>query len=379
MIFILFLGDKTIYLWSMRRSFLGILLLPLLAITACGEKREEAAVTRTDMVEAVYSSVELQPVNEYKVNASVSGYISELHVKEGDEVKAGDILFVLVNDPVKMTQENARLSYELARQSLQGESNVLDELKLELRSARLKVKNDSMNYARLKALREQNAVSQFEADNAQLAFEVSSDNLENLKKKLRRTERELEVQLGQSRNNLNMSELRTGDYVIRSNINGKVFQLNKEKGEFVNMQEAIAVLGDKQDFKLEMLIDEVDISKVMLGQKVLVTLEAYENKVFEARINRIAPRMDDRTQTFTVEASFVKSPPRLYMGLTGEGNIVINEKGKALVIPREFLQPGNKVDTDKGTITVKTGLSNWSYVEILSGLNEGDKIYKPKQ
>ena len=176
-----------------------------------------------------------------------------------------------------------------------------------------------------------------------------------------------------------MSELRTGDYVIRSNINGKVFQLNKEKGEFVNMQEAIAVLGDKQDFKLEMLIDEVDISKVMLGQKFLVTLEAYENKVFEARINRIAPRMDDRTQTFTVEASFVKSPPRLYMGLTGEGNIVINEKGKALVIPREFLQPGNKVDTDKGTITVKTGLSNWSYVEILSGLNEGDKIYKPKQ
>jgi multidrug efflux pump subunit AcrA (membrane-fusion protein) len=155
--------------------------------------------------------------------------------------------------------------------------------------------------------------------------------------------------------------------------------LNKEKGEYVNMQETMAILGDKDRFKLEMLIDEVDISKVMIGQKVMVTLEAYENNVYEARIDRIAPRMDDRTQTFRVEASFVKSPPRLYMGLTGEGNIVINEKGKSLVIPREFLQPGNKVVTENGTITVKTGLSNWSFIEVLSGLKEGDKIYKPKK
>ena len=66
------------------------------------------------------------------------------------------------------------------------------------------------------------------------------------------------------------------------------------------------------------------------------------------------------------------------MGLTGEGNIVINEKGSALVIPREYLQPGNKVETEKGMVTVKTGLSNWSYIEILSGLSENQVIYKPK-
>ena len=361
----------------MRKLLFGNLVLILLV--SCSENRDESKVIRMDMVEAVYSSVILRPVNEYKVNASVSGYISELRIKEGDEVKTGDILFVLVNDPAKMTQENARLSYELARQTLEGESNILDELKIEIRSLRLKVRNDSLNYVRLKALREQNAVSQFEADNARLAFEISSDNLENLKKKFKRTERELKVQLGQSKNNLSVSELRTGDYVIRSNIHGRVFQLSKEKGEFVNMQESLAILGDKDRFKLEMLIDEVDISKVRIGQKIVVTLEAYENNVYEARINRIAPRMDDRTQTFTVEASFVKSPPRLYMGLTGEGNIVINEKGKALVIPREFLLPGNKVDTENGTQTVKTGLSNWSYIEVLTGLKEGEKIYKPKQ
>jgi HlyD family secretion protein len=362
-----------------RTIFSALSALLSLLIIACSDKREKGSVTRKDMVEAVYSSVQLLPVNVYKVNASVAGYISELPVKEGDEVHIGDPLFVLVNDPVKMSQENARLSYTLAKQSLEGESTILDELKLEWKSLRLKVKNDSLNYMRLRTLREQNAVSQVDLDNAQLMFEVSQTSLENLRNKIKRTERELKVQLGQSLNNLNVSQLRTGDYVIRSTINGKVFQINKEKGELVSMQEVLAILGDNEQFKLEMLIDEVDISRVEIGQKVLITLEAYENRVFEARIARIAPRMDDRTQTFKVEASFVKAPKRLYMGLTGEGNIILNEKGNALVIPREFLLPGNKVETANGIVNVETGLSNWSFVEILSGLKEGDNIYKPKQ
>ena len=356
---------------------LSILFL-LLSLVACGKKKDEGVVIRTEMVEAVYSSVELQPLNVYKVNSSVSGYISAVLVKEGDNVKKGQVLFTMVNDPVRISQENARLGYELARQTLEGESSLLDELKLELRTARLKARNDSLNYARIKSLRDQNAASQLETDNSLLAYEVSSTNLENLRRKIRRTERELQVQLGQSRNNLNMSELRTSDYVIRSNIDGKVYQISKEPGEFVNMQEPLAVVGDQKKFKLEMLIDEVDISRISVGQKVLVTLEAYSNKVFEARLDRIAPRIDELTQTFKVEALFVAPPSRQYMGLTGEGNIVINEKGQALVIPREFLQPGNKVEMDKGVISVKTGLSNWSYIEILEGLKEGDKIYKEK-
>jgi hypothetical protein len=88
--------------------------------------------------------------------------------------------------------------------------------------------------------------------------------------------------------------------------------------------------------------------------------------------------MDDRSQTFTIEADFVKSPGKLYMGLTGEANIVIHEKKSALVIPREYLIAGNKVETESGIVRVETGLSNWSYVEILKGLKEGMVILKPE-
>jgi hypothetical protein len=79
-----------------------------------------------------------------------------------------------------------------------------------------------------------------------------------------------------------------------------------------------------------------------------------------------------------VEAIFERAPSNLYMGLTGEGNIVIQEKKKTLVIPRAYLQDGNKVETDDGLVVVKTGLSNWEFIEILSGIDEKTKIYKPE-
>jgi HlyD family secretion protein len=304
--------------------------------------------------------------------------LDEVAFREGDEVMIGEMLFIISNKPLQLNQQNAELNYQLIRDSYEGEANLIAEMKLELQSAKLKMLNDSVNYARVKNLYEDKALSKFELDNASLAYEISRNNYASMKKRIARKEKELKNQIAQSRNNADVSSLRTEEYVIKSNITGKVFQIVKEKGEFVSMQEPLAVIGDKDKFKLKMLIDEVDISKVSLGQKVLVTLEAFKNSVYEAKISRIAPKMDERTQTFKVEAEFTKLPKKLYMGLTGEGNIIIHEKNSALVIPREFLQAGNKVETDQGLVQIKTGLSNWSYIEVLEGIDENTIIYKPE-
>lgn len=355
-----------------------IFVLLVFFVVGCSEDRESIKPERKEMVEAVYSSVLVEPLNVYKINSSISGYLEEIKVREGDFAKTGDLLFVISNKPVQINQQNAELNYELLRVSYEGEANVLEEMRLDLKSAKLKMMNDSLNYARFKNLYEKNACTKMEFDNAMLGYEISKNTYASIKKRILRKEKELKNQLNQLKNTVNASALKTDDYFIRSSINGKVFQIFKEKGEYVSMQEPLAVVGDKSTFKLKMLIDEVDISKVKVGQKVLVTLEAFKSKVFEARITRIAPKMDERTQTFEVEAEFVKAPDQLYMGLTGEGNIVVREKRSALVIPREYLQGGNKVETDNGLVTVKTGLSNWSYVEILEGIDENTAIYKPQ-
>ena len=125
-------------------------------------------------------------------------------------------------------------------------------------------------------------------------------------------------------------------------------------------------------------VDEVDITKVKLGQTIVVALEAYKRKTFKAKVTRISPKMDAQTQTFEIEGSFIDAPDALFMGLTGEGNIVIVERKNALVIPLEYLIEENSVQTANGKVKVKIGSRSLSHVEILSGLNEGDVILKPE-
>lgn len=345
---------------------------------SCGKKRESIHPEYKDMMEAVYSSLTIQPDDEYRVNASIGGYLDQVLVKEGDFVKKGDLMFTISNKPIQLNQENAKLAMDLMRENYSGQANILEEMKLSLRSAQIKMSNDSVNFNRFVDLDKKNACSKVELDNARLAYQVSKNSYLALKTQLDRKQQELKNQLNQSKNNLDASASKTDDYYIKSNINGKVFQVNKEKGELVSLQEPIAILGDGSKFTIEMLIDEVDISEVELGQKVLVTLEAYGDKVFEANVTEIAPKMDEKTQTFKLKARFTKAPKKLYMGLSGEGNIVVREGVKALVIPADYLMPGNLVETDKGKIKVKVGLVNWDYVQILSGVDKNTLIYKPE-
>lgn len=347
-------------------------------IVSCGKKRESIKPHYENMIEAVYSSVTIQPVGEYKVNASISGYLDDVNIQEGDRVKKGDLLFVISNKPIQLNEQNAALAYELLKDSYSGQANVIDEMKLNMKSAQLKMQNDSTNYFRFIELDRKNACSKAELDNSRMLYQISKNNFLSLKTQISRKEVELRNQLNQSKNNLNASSLRTGDYFIKSNIDGKVFQINKEKGEMVSLQEPLAILGDNNKYSIEMLIDEVDISKVELGQKVLVTLEAYKNQVFEAILTEIPPKMDERNQTFKIKARFTKAPKKLYMGLTGEGNIVVKEGIKALVIPADYLLPGNMVETEQGKIKVTIGLTNWDFVQILSGIDQNTVIYKPE-
>jgi len=358
---------------------LRILVILSVFISGCGKKRDSIKPHYENMVEAVYASATIQPEGYYKVNASISGYLEEVHAREGDFVREGDLLYVISNKPIRINEANASLTYQLLKDSYSGQANLIDELKLSLSSSQLKMQNDSVTFSRYLELDRKNACSKAELDNSKIIYQVSKNNYLGLKKQIARKEIELRNQLNQSRNNLSLSSLRTDDYYIRSNIDGKVFQANKEKGEMVTMQETLAIIGNQNQFLIEMLIDEMDISKLRIGQKVIVTLEAYKNEVFEAVLTEISPKMDDKNQTFKIKAKFTKTPKKLYMGLTGEGNIVVKEGAKVLVIPTDYLMPGNMVETKDGKVNVKIGLTNWEFVQIISGINENTVIFKPEK
>jgi hypothetical protein len=88
--------------------------------------------------------------------------------------------------------------------------------------------------------------------------------------------------------------------------------------------------------------------------------------------------MNDRSKSFTVEATFVTKPATLFPNLTTETNIVIQTKEKALLIPRNYLLDDDHVlmqNKEKRKIT--TGLKDYQQVEILGGLTASDIILKP--
>jgi HlyD family secretion protein len=88
--------------------------------------------------------------------------------------------------------------------------------------------------------------------------------------------------------------------------------------------------------------------------------------------------MSERTRSFTVDASFITTPPALYPNLTTEANIIIRSKDNALIIPRAYLVDGTYVlNEEKEKVKVTVGLKDYQKVEILGGLTKDDVIVKP--
>ncbi|MDF0708830.1 efflux RND transporter periplasmic adaptor subunit [Flagellimonas okinawensis] len=353
------------------------LFMAFMALTACSESKEKSYPTRMSLTESVYASATVQPDSLYQAYSNVLGILDKVWVEEGDIVKRGDPILHVTNTSPALNAENARLAWELAKENYDGRAAVLASIQDEIKAAKLKLDNDSINYFRQKNLWNQNIGSKVEFDSKQLAYQLSQNNLNLLNRKYEQTQNELETQLKRSENTYRTSLTASADFTIASKINGTVYALYKNPGEIVNTQEPVASVGKSQEFIIELLVDEVDIVKLKLGQKVYLTLDSYGTEVFEATLDKIYPRKDERSQTFKAEALFNAPPSVLYPGLSGEGNIVISQKEDALIIPKEFLIGDSTVITDEGETTVILGLQNLDMVEVIDGIDEKTAIYKP--
>ena len=190
--------------------------------------------------------------------------------------------------------------------------------------------------------------------------------------------KQLKFNAQQSKNNLAISKENESDFTIRSEINGKVYSIYKETGEMVNPQTPLALVGDANSFLLELQVDEYDIAKIKEGQRVLVSMDSYKGQVFEAKVSKIYPAMNEHSKSFSVEAVFINQPPIMYPNLTVEGNVVVQAKERVVVIPRNYLINDSLVLISKNkTKVVKTGLKDYQKVEIINGLSPNDIIYKP--
>jgi HlyD family secretion protein len=348
----------------------------LFAFFSCTKKTEKTNPVIENITSSVYASGVIKTKNQYQVFSTVNGLIKEIFVTEGDVVIKGAPLMKVVNETAQLNSENAKLASDYA--AVNSNLDKLNELKINIAQAKNKMDNDMSLQQRQRNLWLQNIGTQNELEQRELSYKNSSNTYQAAILRYNELKKQLDFSAQQSQKNLQISTVIAKDFTIKSGTNGKVYTILKEPGEMVNTQSPIAIIGDADDFLLELQVDEYDIASIRMGQKIFIKLDSYREKVFEAVVTKINPIMNEKSKSFTVEANFISKPAILYPNLTTEANIIIETKEKALLIPRNYLVDGAFVIMEnKEKRKVVTGLKDYQKIEILSGLNAKDIILKP--
>jgi multidrug efflux pump subunit AcrA (membrane-fusion protein) len=359
----------------MNHSILLFLVFSFLGFIGCRNNPETTNPKSANIVEGVYASGIVKSENQYEVFTTSNGIVETIFVKEGELVEKGAPIFQIENINSTLSTENARLTSIVNDYTLNRDKVVEAEKYVEF--AQKKLTNDSLLLARQQELWRQNIGSKVELEQKELGFENAKVALKKAKVAYDDIIRQLKLASDQSKNNLKIAQAIENDLIIRSAVEGYVYEINVKQGELATSMAPLAIVG-KQNYIIELNVDEFDIVKIRKGQKVLIRMDSYENRAFEAEVSFIYPIMNERTRTFKVEAVFTKRPEVLYLNLTLEANIIIQERKHVLTIPTSYLLNDSFVLLEDGTERLlKIGLQDYNITEIVSGIDEDTKVRMP--
>lgn len=359
-----------------RIRFHFVIALAFVFIFACGKTHKNAINPTVDTITvSVYANASLESIDQYAAYSAVAGRVISVLKKEGSGVFAGEPLIMLDNVQANANFSTANDALETAKNNERQLLDLKSQLSVQMEQFQL----DSTNYMRQKRLWDKQIGSYSQLELKKLAFESSKNSVSVLKNKIAVTAKQLSFNTQQAKNSVQFSEKSLRDFQVSSAISGTLYQINAKVGDWVTPAKPIAVIGNSSEYLLKLNIDEMDISKIKVNQTAIVSLDAYPDRAFRAHISRIVPIMDPKNQSFTVEAIFDEIPEKLYPGLSAEVNIITGLKPNVLLIPLSYLGKNNQVNTEQGLVTVKTGLKNMEWVEILDGLSANSSLLEPEK
>lgn len=183
------------------------------------------------------------------------------------------------------------------------------------------------------------------------------------------------------------------NYKIKAPISGKIVQKNIKAGENTNtvIDSPLAVIENTSGLVFNIDVDETDVLSLEAGQSVIIEADAVRNVTYEGVIKKISTvaNSSNGISTYPVRISILNpEDTKLIPGMNVTAKIEIDSRKNVLVIPAKAVKRGNKIlvvtekkETKKGKfeyttkeVVLELGLSNGSYVEVISGLNKGDEI-----
>jgi HlyD family secretion protein len=301
-----------------------------------------------------------------KLSPSIGGKISKLPVKEGDQVKKGQLLLELWNQ-------------DLVAQALLAEREVV-YTRSRSRSACLKADVSQREAKRLLKLRKSNAVSEERTDKAVAEAEALEAECQAARTQVSVGEARLAV----ARANLERTRLLAPFDGVIAEINGELFEYVTPSPVGVPIPPAVDII-DHACFYVTAPIDEVDAGGIRVGMTARITMDAFADRSFNGKVRRIADYVLDlekQARTVDVEVEFSKPGDIKYLlaGYSADIEVILDVRNDVVRVPTEAVMEGRKVyvflpDQDKVVKReIRAGLSNWDQTEVLDGLSPGELV-----
>ncbi|MCA6435800.1 MAG: efflux RND transporter periplasmic adaptor subunit [Bacteroidetes bacterium] len=373
-------------------------------------------VTKRTIIEVVSATGKIQPETELKISSDVSGEITEMYVKEGDQVKKGDLLCRIKPDLYMSAIDRVSATVNTTKANLQTAKAQLEQAKANLASS-------LAAYNRSEKLFNQNAISQQEFETSKAAYEGAKANVAALEAGVNASNYTIESSQASLREaNTNLEKT-----YIYSPVDATVSKLSSKKGERVvgvsgMTGTEILRLANLNEMEVSVEVNENDIIKVHNQDTAIIEVDAYMDKKFKGIVTEIANSSNsngisvDQVTNFTVKIRLLRESYAFLIneknqvpfrpGMSASVDIQTRRAVNVLSIPiqavttrnkdslktnNEFDRPEVKVSNDQETklksseddlkeivfivensiikqTIVTTGIQDNDYIEIVSGL-----------
>ncbi|MCK9260234.1 MAG: efflux RND transporter periplasmic adaptor subunit [Azoarcus sp.] len=356
-----------------RRLFYFVLVLALLGgaiwwltrpqpiavvVHEVGRGRVEASIANT-------RAGEVEACQRTKMSTIIGGRIEDLPVKEGDHVKAGQVLMRLWNQDI-----DARLSVNRTQLITAGRR---------VQEACVLADNAEREAERQAALVRRGFVSASVEDKARTEARTRRSACDTARADVATAQAQMAA-----------TEIDRQRTVLIAPFDGTVAKITGELGEYstpsppgVPTPPAIDLI-DESCLYVKAPMDEIDAPKIQPGQIVRISFEALPDRTFAGKVKRIAPyitAVEKQARTVEVDVAFdhPEEARGLLVGYSADVEIVLDTREDTLRIPTAALREGQRVLVlgDDGMLverTLKTGLANWEQTEVLEGLVAGERI-----
>lgn len=332
-----------------------------------------AAVIKHNLNQTVEASGTVNPVQSVNIGSQVSGRIYKLYVDYNSKVKKGQLLAEIDPALFQASVDKARADLNNAKSNY---SKVLAQ-----------VNYNKSNYERYSRLYEKHYVSKDETESAYATYTASKAELAAMN-----------ANINQAKANLETAETNLYYTKIISPVDGIVVSRAVDVGQTVaasfQTPELFVVAEDLTKMQIEVSVSEADIGKIKEGQKAEYTLDGYPDEIFNGTVSqvRINPTTVSNVTTYTVIVSVNNDEEILKPGMNANVTIITQDKQGVLCVPslalkfvpdgvtERYQEQGIWILNGKKPerITVKTGLKDSDYTEIISDkIQEGMQVLIP--